>query len=151
MGGVAAAVSVFVKLNQYSRILWRQCCLGRLQCETKRLGGEVGTSSASVDAANNANLPIQVSHVRLCICIWWFLYLYLYINKYFEPYQQEQDTRKDCASLFSLMSSFSSPVIAGLVCCCYQLSLISSVYYVVTHIVSPEPLLSPLIHFIVKF
>ena len=88
---------------------------------------------------------------NICICIWWFLYLYSYINKYFEPYQQKQDTRKDCVSLFSLMSSFSSPVIAGLVCCCHQLSLISSVYYVVTHIVSPEPLLSPLNHFIVKF
>ena len=28
MGGVAAAVSVFVQLNQFSQILSRQCCLG---------------------------------------------------------------------------------------------------------------------------
>ena len=28
VGGVAAAVSVFVQLNQFSQILSRQCCLG---------------------------------------------------------------------------------------------------------------------------
>ena len=65
VGGVAAAVSVFVKLNQYSQILRRQCCLGTLVLSYTYT--KIGTRKYETGKTLNASLSFQVDQVSISL------------------------------------------------------------------------------------